>query len=75
SSALVQNLTMTETAEPGHLSAHPTPTTPVVSNLNVDGVGQTRAVLAFTKLPADGRMNYTSHRPTELVVDVLGFFT
>ena len=74
-SAVVQNLTMVNPAEAGHLSAHPTPTTPVVSNLNVDGAGQIRAVLAVTKLGTDGRMNYTAFRRTDLVVDVLGFFT
>lgn len=74
-SAVVQNLTMVRAPEPGHLSAHPSPTTPNVSNLNVDGAGQVRAVLAFTKLGEDARMNYTSFRRTDLVVDVLGFFT
>ena len=74
-SAVVQNLTMTRTAAPGHLSAHPSATTPVVSNLNVDGPGQTRAVLAVTKLGTGGTMRYTSYAPTDLVVDVLGFFT
>ena len=75
SSAVVQNLTMVNPAEAGHLSAHPTPTSPVVSNLNVDGADQIRAVLAVTKLGDGGRMNYTAFRRTDLVVDVLGFFT
>jgi glucose/arabinose dehydrogenase len=74
-SAVAQNLTMTNTTAPGHLSAHPTPTTPVVSNMNVNGPGQIRAVLAWTKLGDDGRMNYTSFTRTDFVVDVLGFFT
>ena len=41
----------------------------------MDGAGQIRAVLAVTKLGTDGRMNYTAFRRTDLVVDVLGFFT
>jgi glucose/arabinose dehydrogenase len=73
-SAVVQNLTMTNTTAPGHLSAHPSATTPVVSNLNVDGPGQTRAVLAVTKLGEGGTMRYTSYAATDLVIDVLGFF-
>lgn len=75
SSAVVHNLTMVNPAEAGHLSAHPSPTTPVVSNLNVDGADQIRAVLAVTKLGDNARMNYTAFRQTDLVVDVLGFFT
>jgi glucose/arabinose dehydrogenase len=73
--AVVQNLTVTETSAAGHLSTHPTPTTPFVSNLNYTGPGQTRAVLAFTKLTDDGSENYTSFVDTDLVVDVLGYFT
>lgn len=75
SSAVAQNLTMVNPAEAGHLSAHPGPTSPEVSNVNVNGAGQIRAVLAFTKLGENGRMNYTSFRPTDFVVDILGFFT
>jgi glucose/arabinose dehydrogenase len=74
-SAVAQNLTMTNTTAPGHLSAHPSATTPVVSNLNVNGPGEIRAVLAWTKLGEGGRMNYTSFARTDFVVDVLGFFT
>jgi hypothetical protein len=74
-SAVAQNLTMTNTTAPGHLSAHPTATTPVVSNMNVNGPGQIRAVLAWTKLGDGGRMNYPSYARTDFVVDVLGFFT
>ena len=74
-SAVAQNLTVALTAAAGHLSAHPTPTSPVVSNLNYDARGQVRAVLAFTRLGAGGTMRYTSHVPTDLIVDVSGFFS
>ena len=73
-SAVAQNLTIVNPAEAQHLSAHPSATSPDVSNLNVDGTGQIRAVLAFTQLGEDGRMNYTAFRRTDLVVDVVGFF-
>jgi len=74
-SAVVQNLTVALPAAAGHLSAHPTATTPDVSNLNYNGPNQVRAVLAFTRLGSGGTMRYTSHVPTDLIVDISGFFT
>lgn len=75
SSAVVHNMTAVRTVTAGHVSAHPTPATPQVSNLNYDGPDQIRAVLAFTKLGAGGTMRYTSHAPTDLVVDIAGYFS
>jgi glucose/arabinose dehydrogenase len=74
-SAVVQNLTVVQPEARGHLSAHPTPTTPVVSNLNWDGPRQVRAVLALTRLGPGGTMRYTSHVPTDFVVDIAGYFS
>lgn len=73
--AVVQNVTVTSTSSAGHLSTHPSPTTPLVSNSNYTGPNQTRAVLALTKLADDGAVRYTSFVATDLVVDVLGFFS
>ncbi len=74
-SAVVHNMTVTDTTGAGHVSAHPTPVTPNVSNLNFDGPGQIRAALAFTQLGSGGTMRYTSFTETEFVVDVLGYFS
>jgi hypothetical protein len=74
-SAVVQNLTVARTSARGHLTTHPTAATPNVSNLNYDGANQIRAVLAFTQLPGDRVMHYTSHVATDFVVDLLGYFT
>jgi glucose/arabinose dehydrogenase len=74
--ALVQNVTATDTAGPGWLSAHPDATyTPGVSTLNYDAAGQTRAVLAFTQIGAENRVGYTSKADTDLVVDLIGLFS
>jgi hypothetical protein len=74
-SAVVHNVTAVRTVTAGYVSAHPTPTTPQVSNLNYDGPNQIRAVLAFTKLGTNGIMRYTAYSPTDLLVDVSGYFS
>ena len=76
SAALVQNVTVVDTAQAGWLSAHPgTAYVPGVSSLNYSGPGQTRAVLAFTQIGPDNRVGYTSKADTDLVVDVVGLFS
>jgi hypothetical protein len=47
----------------------------LVSNLNYAANNQTRAVLAFTTLPASKSVSYRSLVPTDLVVDVVGSFS
>ena len=73
--AVVQNITATETAAAGWVAVHPSPVTPGVSNLNFTGPGQTRAALAFTRLAGDGSERFTALTPTDLVVDVVGYFS
>lgn len=74
-SAVAQNITVTNTAGPGWASAHPGPVAPVVSNVNYDGPRHTRAAFAFTTVsPSDG-VYFTSLVGTDLVVDVVGFFS
>ena len=48
---------------------------PGVSNVNYTAAGQTRAALAFTRLTEGGRVRFTSLVRTDLVVDVVGFFS
>ena len=73
--AVVQNITVTRPDGPGWVAAHPGRAAPVVSNVNYTAEGQTRAVLGFTRLTDDGRVRFTSLRRTDLVVDVVGFFS
>jgi hypothetical protein len=75
-SAVVQNVTVTNTAGPGWVATFPeSGAPPLVSNLNYAANNQTRAVLAFTTLPASKSVSYRSLVPTELVVDVVGSFS
>ncbi len=74
-SAVAQNITATNTAGPGWISAHPGPTAPVVSNVNYDGAGHTRAAFAFTTVSSSDSVYFTSLVTTDLVVDVVGFFS
>ncbi len=74
-SAVAQNITATNTTGPGWVSAHPGPVAPVVSNVNYDGPGHTRAAFAFTTVSASDSVYFTSLVTTDLVVDVVGFFS
>ena len=73
--AAVVNLTATDAAGPGYVTAwadgQPRPAT---SNLNIDHAGQTVANLAVVPLH-DGRLQLASLAATHLVVDVAGLFT
>ncbi|MEO6654231.1 MAG: PQQ-dependent sugar dehydrogenase [Ilumatobacteraceae bacterium] len=72
-SALVQNITATNTTGPGFIAAQPTDVPPLVSNVNFEAAAQTLAALAFTRV-ATGNVYYTSLVRSDLVVDVVGFF-
>ena len=73
--AVVQNITVTNTSAAGWVAAHPTPTAPIVSSVNYTGPAQTRAALALTRLAGGGQERFTSLVGTDLVVDVVGFFS
>lgn len=74
-SAILQNVTVTETSAAGWLATYPGGTaTPDISTLNFVGPNQTRAVLAFTKV-SSGDVTYESLVPTDVVVDLVGIFT
>ncbi|MEO6570196.1 MAG: hypothetical protein ABIO83_01480, partial [Ilumatobacteraceae bacterium] len=71
---VVQNITATGTSGPGWVAAHPTPIAPIISNVNFTAPSQTRAALAFTRL-SGGNEHFTALVGTDLVVDVVGFFS
>ena len=73
--ALAQNITMVDNGAPGFVTPYPGGTLPVVSAGNTTQANQVRAVLSFTKLSASpATMSYYSNVPTDLVVDVAGYF-
>ena len=75
-SAVVVNVTMTETAGPGFLTLWPDGgTRPTVSSVNATGADQTVANLAVVTLSAAGRLQLFAHRSTHVVIDVAGYFT
>ena len=57
----------------GYVRAFPCGAEPDTSTVNFDP-GQTAANLAIVRLPADGRVCFTSFVPTDLVVDVSGWY-
>lgn len=78
--AVVQNLTVAGTGAWGYVAAFPKPTVPAavpeVSNVNFTGTGQTRAALAITSRPTSPPvdMAYYASTPTDLIVDLYGYF-
>jgi hypothetical protein len=68
------NVTSTNPAAAGYVRVYPCGTTPTNSTVNFDA-GQTVANLAMVKLPADKRVCFASLVPTDLVVDVAGWFS
>ncbi len=72
--AVVQNIAVTNTAAAGYVAAHPTRAIPVVSSVNYDAAGQTRAAFAFTTMSTGDSVFFTSLVRSDLVVDVVGYF-
>ena len=70
------NITATEAAAGGYLQAFPTGTgvAGATSNVNIDHSNATVADLALVGLDATGTFTIFSFRPTQLVVDVFGYF-
>lgn len=74
-SAVVMNVTVTNTTAPSFLTVYPSDVPlPVVSNLNY-GPGTTRANQVIVRLPADGIVSfYNLAGTTDIVVDLVGFY-
>jgi hypothetical protein len=69
------SLVATETAAPGYLQVLPCDDDPgATSNLNVDGLGQTRSTLALTRFATDGTACIYNLAATHVVADVQGYF-
>ena len=75
-SAVVLNVTATEATEAGFISVYPSGTRrPIVSNLNLDIVGQTAANLVTVKVGVNGKVTLFTSGGTHLVADVAGYYT
>jgi hypothetical protein len=75
-SAVVVNVTATNAQSAGYVTVWPTGTVmPVVSNLNLDGRGSTRPNLAVVRLGTSGRLSMFDDAGSDLIVDVVGWFT
>ncbi len=75
-SAVVVNLTVTESSGPGFVTAYPPGTgRPVASNVNADAADQTRANLAILPINGAAAINVFNYAGGHLVIDVIGFFT
>jgi hypothetical protein len=73
--AVVANLTATESAGPGYLTAYPSgQSPPLASNLNLERAGQTRPNLITSPLGA-GKLDIFTTTSTHLIADVAGYFT
>jgi hypothetical protein len=59
----------------GYVRAYPCGTDPLVSNVNYRAGQVAAANLAVVEVPADGRVCLSSYTPTDLVVDLAGWYT
>ncbi|MGE0879722.1 MAG: fibronectin type III domain-containing protein [Acidimicrobiia bacterium] len=74
-SAAIVNITATQPAGAGYVSAYPSKTpTPTVSNVNVVRAGQTVSNLATVPVGADGAIALTTSVATHLVIDLIGVY-
>lgn len=74
--ALILNLTATEAASPGFVSAWPGgEARPLTSVLNLTAAGQTRSNAVFVPVGSDGSIQLFTQSGTHLVVDVTGWIS
>ena len=73
--AVAHNIVVTRTGGTGFLTAYPSDLAlPTASNVNANGSGQTRSAMALTRLSALGSVSFYASFPTDVVVDVTGYF-
>ncbi len=75
-SAVVLNITATESAQAGYVTAYPSGSgRPWASNLNVNGAGQPVANLVTVAVGGNGKVTLFSSTTTHLVADIAGYYT
>jgi hypothetical protein len=72
--AVLVNVTATDSAGASYVAAWGAGERPLASFLNLDGAGQTRAATTITAV-ADGGFHLYSHAGEHLLVDLIGYFT
>ena len=68
------NVTAAAPDAAGYVAVYPCGTSPFISNVNYRAGQVAAANLAVVKLPADGRVCFKSFAPTDLVVDLAGWY-
>jgi len=72
---VAHNIAIVNTSGYGYITAYPAGATlPVVSNGNATGAGQTRSVMALTKLGLSGGVSFKVTIATDVIEDVMGYF-
>ncbi len=75
SSAVVLNMTITNSADRGFVTVYPTGVPrPTASSINVDAAGQTIANLATVPIGSGGSVDVFSQMQADLVADVQGYY-
>lgn len=75
-SAVLANLTATETSQATWLSAYPSGTLlPTTSTLNLEKTYQTLPNMMLSRVGANGAISLYAQRTTHAIVDALGYFT
>jgi DNA-binding beta-propeller fold protein YncE len=75
-SAVLANLTATETSQATWLSAYPSGTSlPTTSTLNLERTYQTLPNMMLSRVGANGAISLYAQRTTHAIVDALGYFT
>jgi hypothetical protein len=74
-SAVVLNVTMTQTSDPGFVTVWPAGTPrPNVSSINASGSGQTVPNLVTIPVGRDGQISFYTQSGTHLIADVFGYY-
>jgi glucose/arabinose dehydrogenase len=71
---VAQNITVVGNAGAGFVTSYPAEPRPLASTANASGADQLRAASSFTRLGSGGAVRYYAMMPTDLVVDVTGWF-
>ncbi len=73
--AVVMNLTATQAAAPGYVTAWPFGPMPLASHLNLTAVGETRPNAVLVPLSPGGSLNLTTQSGAHLLADAAGWIT
>ncbi|MEM9042738.1 MAG: PQQ-dependent sugar dehydrogenase [Actinomycetota bacterium] len=72
--AVAQNVTMVRTGGRGFVTSYPGPTQPDTSSVNASAAGQVRGAFNITTMNAGSVSYVAGESPTDLTIDVFGYF-